>query len=319
MPNSEVVSANGKQYTTLIPVLIALFLGSQPGIEDQSQGNFTQVKWFYFGQLAPHHHRKAYAMLQTVQKAAEVLNLFSVERPEWGISELAKVLAFPKSSTSALVSTMAEQGLLRRTSAGRYKLGWRVVALSQVLLSTTDFRIEARPSMEALISRFGETVHLATLESGQIIYVDKLQGTRAIQVSVTGVGYRLPAHCSGVGKVILADRPWDEVQQILSSRGMPAITSNTITSIETFKAELKRVAAQGYAYDMEEAVEELCCVAAPIRDHSGEVVAALSLSVPAYRFQQAREQYRLAIVGAAKQVSEGLGYIPAKCAKKKSS
>lgn len=258
-------------------------------------------------------------MLQTVQKAAEVLNLFSVERPEWGISELAKVLAFPKSSTSALVSTMAEQGLLRRTSAGRYKLGWRVVALSQVLLSTTDFRIEARPSMEALISRFGETVHLATLESGQIIYVDKLQGTRAIQVSVTGVGYRLPAHCSGVGKVILADRPWDEVQQILSSRGMPAITSNTITSIETFKAELKRVAAQGYAYDMEEAVEELCCVAAPIRDHSGEVVAALSLSVPAYRFQQAREQYRLAIVGAAKQVSEGLGYIPAKCAKKKSS
>lgn len=258
-------------------------------------------------------------MLQTVQKAAEVLNLFSVERPEWGISELAKVLAFPKSSTSALVSTMAEQGLLRRTSAGRYKLGWRVVALSQVLLSTTDFRIEARPSMEALISRFGETVHLATLESGQVIYVDKLQGTRAIQVSVTGVGYRLPAHCSGVGKVILADRPWDEVQQILSSRGMPAITSNTITSIEAFKAELTRVAAQGYAYDMEEAVEELCCVAAPIRDHSGEVVAALSLSVPAYRFQHAREQYRLAIVGAAKQVSEGLGYIPAKCAKKRSS
>src|SRR5260370_11878453 len=126
-------------------------------------------------------------MLQTVQKAAEVLNLFSIERSEWGISELAKVLSFPKSSTSALVSTMAEQGLLRRTSTGRYKLGWQVMALSQVLLSTTDFRIEARPIMESLIARFGETVHLATLESGQVIYVDKLQGTRAIQVSVTGV------------------------------------------------------------------------------------------------------------------------------------
>ena len=98
-------------------------------------------------------------MLQTVQKAAEVLNLFSIERSEWGISELAKVLSFPKSSTSALVSTMAEQGLLRRTSTGRYKLGWQVMALSQVLLSTTDFRIEARPIMESLIARFGETVH----------------------------------------------------------------------------------------------------------------------------------------------------------------
>lgn len=258
-------------------------------------------------------------MLHTVQKAAEVLNLFSTEQPEWGISQLSKRLSFPKSSTSALVSTMAEEGLLRRTSSGRYKLGWRVVALSQVLLSTTDFRLEARPVMETLITRFGETVHLATLESEQVIYVDKLQGTRAVQVSVTGVGYRLPAHCSGVGKVILAERPWDEVQQILSCRGMAAVTSKTITTLEAFRAELACVAHQGYAYDIEEAVEELCCVAAPIRDHSGEVVAALSLSVPAYRFQQAREQYRLAIVGATKQISENLGYIPAKCARKKSS
>lgn len=256
-------------------------------------------------------------MLQTVQKAAEVLNLFSIERPEWGVSELAKTLAFPKSSTSALVSTMAEQGLLRRTSAGRYKLGWQVVALGQILLSTTDFHIEARPIMESLVARFGETVHLATLECGQVIYVDKLQGTHAIQVAVTGIGYRLPAHCSGVGKVILASRPWDEVRQILTSKGMVALTSRTITAPDAFKVELARVAAQGYAYDMEEAVEELCCVAAPIRDHRGDVVAALSLSVPAYRFPLAREQYRLAIVGAAKQISESLGYIPARCPKKK--
>jgi IclR family KDG regulon transcriptional repressor len=256
-------------------------------------------------------------MLQTVQKAAEVLNLFSIQRPEWGVSELAKALSFPKSSTSALVSTMAEQGLLRRTSAGRYKLGWRVMALSQVLLSTTDFRIEARPIMDSLIGRFGETVHLATLECGQVIYVDKLQGTRAVQVSVTGVGCRLPAHCSGVGKVILADRPWEEVLQILTNRGMPALTANTITTPEAFKAELERVAAQGYAYDMEEAVEELCCVAAPIYDHRGEVVAALSLSIPAYRFQPRQDQYRLAVVGAARQISENLGYIPVKNHKKK--
>jgi DNA-binding IclR family transcriptional regulator len=257
-------------------------------------------------------------MLQTVQKAAEVLNLFSIEHPEWGVSELARALSFPKSSTSALISTMTEEGLLRRTSTGRYKLGWHVMALSQVLLSTTDFRIEARPVMEGLIARFGETVHLAALERGQIIYVDKLQGTRAVQVSVTGVGYRLQAHCSGVGKVILASRSWEEVLQVLSIHGMSAITPNTITTPERFRLELEQVAIQGYAYDQEEAVEELCCVAAPIRDHTEEVVAALSLSVPAYRFQQLKEQYRLAIVGATKQISENLGYISTKCVKKRS-
>ncbi|HEV2582021.1 MAG TPA: IclR family transcriptional regulator, partial [Ktedonobacteraceae bacterium] len=185
-------------------------------------------------------------MLQTVQKAAEVLDLFSVEHPEWGVSELSKKLSFPKSSTSELVSTLVEQGLLRRTNSGRYKLGWRIVALSQILLSTTDFRTEARLIMESLIARFGETVHLAALESGQVIYIDKLQGTRAVQVSVTGVGHRLPAHCSGVGKAILADYPWEDVIQILNTRGMPPLTPNTITSPETFKQELEQVAAQGY-------------------------------------------------------------------------
>ncbi len=256
-------------------------------------------------------------MLQTVQKAAEVLNLFSYEHPEWGISELAKVLAFPKSSTSALVSTMAEQGLLRRTNAGRYRLGWRLIALSQVLLSTTDFRLEARPIMEALVSRFGETVHLATLEAGQIIYVEKVPGTRAVHVSVTGAGCRLPAHCCSVGKILLADRPWEEVEQLLVKRGMPAITPSTIVTPEALQAELTRVAAQGYACDREEAAEEVCGVGAPIRDHSGSVVAALSFAVPAYRFPQMQEQYRLAIVGAGKHISANLGYLPGRCARKK--
>ncbi len=249
-------------------------------------------------------------MLHTVRKAAEVLNLFSIEHPEWGISELAKALAIPKSSTSALVSTLTEQGLLRRTSTGRYKLGWNIMALSQVLLSTTNFRTEARRVMESLINRFGETVHLATLERGQVIYVEKLQGTRAVQVSLTSVGSRLPAHCSGVGKVILAHLPWEEACHLLSISGLPALTSNTITTVEALQDELERVRTQGYAYDIEEAVEELCCVAAPIYDHTGEVVAAMSLSVPAYRFHQCKDQYRQAIIGATRQISENLGYIP---------
>nr|BBH92145.1 IclR family transcriptional regulator [Thermogemmatispora argillosa] len=249
-------------------------------------------------------------MVQSVYKAFQILNLFSHEQPEWGVCEIARKLGFPKSTASALAASLTEGGLLRRTPTGRYRLGWRIVALSQLLLETTEFRSEARKVMESLVARFGETVHLATLESDQIIYVEKLQGTRAVRVAVTGVGVRLPGHCSGVGKCILAHLPWERVQAILEKQGLPALTPNTITDPQVLRAELEQVRRQGYAYDREEAVLELCCVAAPIRDHSGEVIAAMSLSIPAYRFYANEEQYRLAIVRAAQQVSENLGYIP---------
>src|SRR5712691_10289828 len=266
--------------------------------------------------LSPWSQRGYIQMVQTVHKAVQILNLFSLERPEWGVNEVARQLALSKSSTSTLVGTLASEGLLRRMSTGRYRLGWRIMALTQMLLATTEFRTEAHAVMERLVARFGETVHLAALESGQIIYIDKLQGTRAVHVSVTGIGVRLPAHCSGVGKCILSDLPRDKVLQILESQGMPALTLNTITDPEKFLVELERVRTQGYATDQEEAVLELSCVAAPIRDHTGNVVAAMSLSIPTYRFYPNREQYRLAIITAAQHISENLGWISTACQKR---
>jgi IclR family KDG regulon transcriptional repressor len=250
-------------------------------------------------------------MVQTLDKAFKILDLFSLDQPEWGVIEIAKRLNLSKSSASALVCTLADAGFLRRTPAGRYRLGWRPLSLTQVLLSTTALHTEARSVMQTLVARFGETVHLAALESDQIIYIDKLQGTRAVCVGITGTGFRLPGHCTGVGKCILAHLPREKVLYILKRQGMPARTPNTITSLEKLLEELETVRTQGYAYDLEEAVLELCCVAAPIRDHTGEVIAAMSLSIPAYRFYPNKEQYRSAIVKAAQQVSANLGYVAA--------
>lgn len=247
--------------------------------------------------------------MQTVHKAGQVLGLFSVDRPEWGVSEVAQELGFPKSSTSGLMSALAEQGLLQRTGARRYKLGWQIMAMSRVLLETTKFRDEARRAMERLISLFGETVHLAALERGRVIYVDKLQGTRAVSVTVTAVGGTFPAHATSVGKAILAHRPWAEVAEVLERGGMPKLAPNTITTLERFREELKRVCERGYAYDIEESVPELCCVGAPIRDFTGEVVASISLSVPSYRFSASEEKYRVALCEKAREVSRNLGYV----------
>ena len=249
-------------------------------------------------------------MLGTVRKVADVLDLFTSERPEWGVTEVARALGIPKSSAHALLATMCRIGLLRKTPHLRYRLGWRVLALHRVLLETTEFRAEALPVMQSLVARYGETVHLAALDEGQVVYVEKLEGTRAVRVAVSRVGARLPAHCSAVGKVLLAFRPWSEVQAIVAAQGLPAFTPRTITSLAQLRAELEQVRQQGYAYDIEEVLPELCCVAAPIRDYAATVVAAMSLSVPAYRFHQHREEYRRAIVHAARQVSENLGYFP---------
>jgi IclR family KDG regulon transcriptional repressor len=248
-------------------------------------------------------------MLGTVQKVGEVLELFSQDRSEWGVSEVAKALGIPKSSAHSLLATLSQIGLLKRSREGRYRLGWRILALSQVLLSTSSWRQEARRAMEELVARYGETTHLAVLECGRVVYVEKLEGTRAVRVVNTGIGVELPAHCSGVGKVLLAFRPWEEVERILAARGMPAFTPNTITTLDELKTELQAVRERGYAYDIEEVVPELCCVAAPIRDHTGEVIAAMSLSVPFYRFQQMKEEYRRAILEATRAVSERLGYM----------
>jgi DNA-binding IclR family transcriptional regulator len=200
-----------------------------------------------------------------------------------------------------------EQRLLSRTVKGRYRLGWRLFELSQTLLDTTEFRVEARRVMEELVRRWRETVHLAVLDGVQAVYIEKLQPTPAVKIKISRTGARLPAHCSGVGKVLLAHCEWEYVAELLKDQGLPALTGNTITNFDVLAEELERVREQGYAYDEEETSVGLCCVAAPIYDSGGKVVASISLSVPAYRLHPKKDEYTAAILDAADRISENAG------------
>lgn len=248
-------------------------------------------------------------MSRSIRKALQIINLFSLERPEWGVSETARALGLPKSTTSELMSELMDWRLLRRASGrGRYRLGWRLFELSQTLLETTEFRNEARRVMEELVIDWGETVHLAVLNDAQAVYVEKLQPTPAVTIEITRSGALLPAYCSGVGKVLLAHAQWTHVARLLEHHGMPALTHNTITTLEGLAGELGRVREQGYAYDREETLIGLCCVAAPIHDFRGGVIAAaVSISVPAYRFGPREDEYTAAIREAARRISADAG------------
>lgn len=247
-------------------------------------------------------------MLQTVQKVAQVLNLFSIEQPEWTVGEVAHLLHMPKSSTSELLSSMAAQNLLRRTGNGRYRLAWRLLELGQTLLHTTEFRAEARTVMQELVQISGETTHLAAMENGQVVYIEKIQGTYAMPIELSNVGVRLPAHCSGVGKVLLAACPSAISDPLFERLEFTRFTDYTIRTRDELEQQLDDVRQQGYAYDLEEVQIGLCCVAAPIYDYNGEVIAAVSMSLPAQRFYQQQDRYTSLVVRSAQRVSANLGY-----------
>jgi IclR family KDG regulon transcriptional repressor len=247
-------------------------------------------------------------MLQTIQKAGELLALFDRDHTEWGVREAATKLRIAKSSAHDLMSSLAKLGFLNRTEENRYRLGWRLVTLSETLLATTELRKEAHPVMEELAAQYQETIHLAVLDDTQAVYVDKLEGRQAVRVELTSLGARLYAHCSALGKVLLAYSPEDDVRRIIETAGLPRFTPNTIVDEEELTQALAKIRKQGYAYDLEEILLDLCCVGAPIYNHTGQVIAAISMSIPAYRFRRSQTEYRDAIVRAAKAISARLGY-----------
>jgi DNA-binding IclR family transcriptional regulator len=242
-------------------------------------------------------------LLSTLQKSGDVLDLFTVCHPEWGVTEVAQAQGLPKSSAHALLSTLTEMGLLQRTGDNRYRLGWRVLVLARVIAETSDLREEGHRRMRQLVGRFGETTHLGALDRGEVVYILKLEGTNAVRIRVTGMGARLPAHCTSLGKVLLAARPVAEVERILSEHSLKRYTPKTIHDEATLFDELERVRTQGYAYDDEEALKDICCVAAPVLDASRSIVVALSMSAPAFRFKANRAEYTEAIVKAAAEIS----------------
>lgn len=247
-------------------------------------------------------------MLQTIQKAGDLLALFDREHTEWGVREAAAKLKIAKSSTHDLMASLAKLGFLNKTDDNRYRLGWRLVTLSETLLATTELRKEAHPIMEDLASQYQETIHLAVLDDTQAVYVDKLEGNQAVRVELTSLGARLYAHCSALGKVLLAFQEENEVRRIIRAAGLPRFTDNTITNEEVLMQNLSKIRKQGYAYDLEEILPDLCCVATPIYDYTGNVIAAISMSIPAYRFRRSQAEYRDAIVRTAKIISKRLGY-----------
>ncbi|BBY61921.1 IclR family transcriptional regulator [Mycolicibacterium helvum] len=246
------------------------------------------------------------ATLQTVQKIGPVLDLFSVRQPEWGVSEVAAATQLPRSSAHALLSSLVDTGLLQCRARGRYRLGWRIVELGETLRGSVDVRSCAAPLLEQLTQQHGETSHLAVMDRWNVLYVDKVLGTHNITVQGARVGARLDAHCTAVGKVLLAHLDDAERKRYLALRPLRRLTASTVTSVDALASNLEKVRQDGVAVDLGETVPEVHCVAGPVRDEMGVVVAAVSVSVPASRFARHRPQLEKSVVAACRAITSAI-------------
>jgi IclR family acetate operon transcriptional repressor len=199
-------------------------------------------------------------------------------------------------------------GLLEREPrTQRYRLGLRMFEMGGIVLEQMSLWDEALPYLEGLVTASGETGHLAVLERGEAIYIEKVEARRALRIpSAMGRGY--PAHATSLGKVLLSDLGEDDVRTILGAHGMASYTRTTTTDVDRLLAELADIREQGYAVDDEEYDEGLRCVGAPIRDHTGRVVAALGIGGPVTRVTPERvDELARLVIDAADGLSRRLG------------
>ena len=217
-------------------------------------------------------------LVQSLDRALSILDVLRYSSEPLALGEIAGRSGLPKSTTHRLLSTLEVRGFVARDpTAGSYRLGLKSV-------TPAGAGPEIRTVLTELATRSGETANLGTLVGREVLYVDRADSPHALRWQL-GVGSRVPVHCSGLGKAILAFIDPGDIARHLSKR-LPAQTSKTITDRGAFLAELPEIRRRGFALDQEEFMEGVRCIGVPILGAEGEVLGAISLAGPAFRFTE---------------------------------
>jgi DNA-binding IclR family transcriptional regulator len=247
--------------------------------------------------------------VQVMDRAFRILDVLAEQNQEIGLTELARRLCLHKSTAHRLLIMLERNRFVEKNpETAKYRLGWRLFELGTLAVTRLNVHTLARPCLERLVQITDETAHVGVLRGGELISIMNVEGSRNLRTPST-VGQRSPAYCTSQGKAIISHLPEPLAAQILRSVRMAPFTRNTITRISQLKAELARIRARGYAIDNEECEEGLRCIGAPVFNHFGEVIAAISIAGPAFRIRGRRlHEMTAAVVGAARDLSALLGY-----------
>ncbi|MEL6252603.1 MAG: IclR family transcriptional regulator [Bacteroidota bacterium] len=249
----------------------------------------------------------------SVQKTFAILEYFTVQKPEWGVTELAEAIGSNKSTIYRFFSDMCKLGILYKNPATeKYSLGLKLFELGNRVHLQTAFVGNTHPELIKVASSITETVHIAVLKNHQVFYVDKVESPQGLKIS-SHIGSYNPAYATSLGKMLLAFQEEDaqdqSINSIMNGKGPVAYTKNTITKRGLLLKELKQIRQNGFAIDREEFEIGLICVAVPIFNQKNEVVASLSASGPSSRFEEEKvSDYVATLRNGADAIRDRIGY-----------
>ncbi|WP_216826525.1 IclR family transcriptional regulator [Euzebya pacifica] len=240
-----------------------------------------------------------------VGRAFSILFCFDGRRHELSLAEITERVGLPKTTVHRLAAHLLEQGVLERGSAGCYRLGMRLFELGNLVPSQRRLRSTALPFIEDLYEATHQVIHFGVLDDIEVIYLERITGHDGVSCP-TRIGGRMPAHCTAVGKAILAHRP--EALGRTVQAGLSRRTPHTIADEARLVADLQEIARSGLAYDWQEGQVGVSCVAAPVFNRDGKAVAALS--VTSHAIHKRSERFAGAVQATAASLTRTLRHMP---------
>ncbi|MDK2821378.1 MAG: hypothetical protein PWP31_1343 [Clostridia bacterium] len=250
--------------------------------------------------------------VHAVERALDIMDALAQAGVPMAITELAERVNLNVSTVHRLLSTLMTKNYIEQEpDTSRYKLGLKLFAMGKTALYAKDLQTIGHPFLEKLVNRCNETANLAILDGRDVVYIGQVESNNMVIVRMFAkVGSRGPAHATGSGKMLLSSLSDDELDKLFANVKLEKYTSETIDDVEILKKELKRIRKQGYAIDLGERDEGVRCVSAPIRNHEGKVVAAISVSGPHTRVTNYYLNFELVdiVLEVAQEMSKCLGY-----------
>jgi DNA-binding IclR family transcriptional regulator len=258
--------------------------------------------------VSPEDHKP---FVPTVHRTFRILEALAAAENGCGISELSHELGMAKSTTFNILTTLAALGYIYRTDGdNKFHLSLKLFSLGSAVVERMDLRKVAGSVLQDLVAATGETVNIGTLQGDEAVYIDCLSGPHPVTVH-TWPGKRLSLHTTALGKALLAWLPPEQARAILSASKLPVSATDLVNSMDRLFAELADVRSQQYAIDNEEDAPGMRCVGAPIFDHSGRVVAAISVTAPVQRMPLENiPATAVLVVDSARRISQRLGFAP---------
>lgn len=246
----------------------------------------------------------------TVERTLSILETIAHSTSGLTNSDISRRLKMPKSSASYVLRILENRGYLtRETDTGKYRLGLKLMSLTRESATHTDIREVAKPIMESFVKRTNLSTHLAVLDNGRAVYVEKVENANSFIKMDIWVGHRLPVHSTAIGKVLLSELTEAEVSAILEMRGMEKKTAKTITGAKRYLKELEKVRKFGFAVDDEENSSGVRCVASPIFNAQGKIAAALGTSDTIIRLDETSLPKIVELIKkSAAQISNLIGF-----------